>query len=191
MKLHNIYYLMRHGQTAYQAEKKHLLYPNFKGTPVFLSKKGIKQVEASANKLKKEKIDFIYASDFHRITQTAKIIAKKFKNLKINFDKRLRDTDFGFWHGKRKEDFFVGFPLLSRKLFYKRPKGGEKWPDCKKRMKSFFKEIEKKYKNKTILIVSHGDPLWLLEGYIKGYSVDYLADHKKKLFLKTGSFKKL
>src|SRR3989344_2659982 len=160
MKLHNIYYLMRHGQTAYQAEKKHLLYPNFKGTPVFLSKKGIKQVEASANKLKNEK---------------------------INFDKRLRDTDFGFWHGKRKEDFFVGFPLLSRKLFYKRPKGGEKWPDCKKRMKSFFKEIEKKYKNKTILIVSHGDPLWLLEGYIKGYSVDYLADHKKKLFLKTGS----
>ncbi|MGI6335273.1 MAG: histidine phosphatase family protein [Minisyncoccales bacterium] len=45
---------------------------------------------------------------------------------------------------------------------------GETWNDCRERMKKVLNEIENIFQGKNVLIVSHGDPLWLLEGYIKG-----------------------
>lgn len=36
----------------------------------------------------------------------------------------------------------------------------------------FLNEVEKKYQNKNILIISHADPLWFLAGIIKGLETD-------------------
>lgn len=181
---------MRHGKNAYQASKRPWIYPNFENDNVFLIKEGREQVLMSAKKLKKEKIDLIFASDFFRTKQTARIAAKEL-GLKIVVDTRLRDLNLGVWHGRKKEDFFKIFPRNSLKLFYQKPEKGESWPDCQERMKNFLLELENQYQGKKILIVSHLDPLWLLEGYIKEYSQKFLAENKIKLFLSTGSFKKI
>ena len=50
--------------------------------------------------------------------------------------------------------------------------------------------IEKKYQNKNILIVSHGDPLWLLEGLMKGLNNEEMLGSRKKM-IKKGELKKL
>ncbi|GAI02405.1 unnamed protein product, partial [marine sediment metagenome] len=46
----------------------------------------------------------------------------------------------------------------------------------------FVKDIEKKNKNKTILIISHGDPLWLLNGVLKGLNEKGLLEKRRKDF---------
>jgi broad specificity phosphatase PhoE len=42
----------------------------------------------------------------------------------------------------------------------------------KKRLLDFLDDVEKKYKGKNILIISHGDPLWFLAGIIRGLKTD-------------------
>jgi len=51
-------------------------------------------------------------------------------------------------------------------------------------------EIENNFENKNILIVSHGDPLWLLEGYMKGKSDEELiSEMNKNEDIKTGEIR--
>ncbi len=57
---------------------------------------------------------------------------------------------------------------------------GESWNQCQERMVAVLNEIENKYENKNILIVSHGDPLWLLEGYLKDKTQEELLEEKNK-----------
>lgn len=190
MELKNKYYILRHGQTIYQTKKKKTVYPRNDNPKVHLTEKGRKQVRTSAKKLKKAGIELIYSSDFYRTYQTAKIVARELGIRKIIFDKRLRDTSLGVYQGGKKEDFYRDFPSgISR--FSKRPKNGENWNDIQKRILAFMKELEKKYKGKTILIVSHGDPLWLLERKVKKVpSFDFVRALKLN-YIQPGELRKL
>ena len=49
--------------------------------------------------------------------------------------------------------------------------GGETYAEILRRMISFLKNIDKKYKGQNILIVSHEGPLFLLQGKVMGYSI--------------------
>ena len=192
MKLKNKYFILRHGQTIYQTKKKEFVYPPFPEKPgIKLTKKGEKQVKTAAEKLKKEKIDLIFASDFFRTKQTAKIVARILGISKIFFDKRLRDINVGIYHGKTKKELYQAFPRDARIRFSKRPEKGESWLDAQKRILNFLKDIDKKYKKKTILIVSHGDPLWLLEGAVKKWTINKLSKTSGANYIKTGELRKL
>ena len=185
----NKYFILRHGQTAYQSEKKKILYdwPGLNSFP--LNEKGEKKIKKEAKKLKNKKIDLIFASDTLRTRQTAEIVAKEL-GLKINFDQRLRDINFGIYQGREKKEFQKDFPV-SLARFEKRVPGGESWSDVKKRVIDFIREIDQRYKGKKILIVSHGDPLWLLEGAMKGLSNQELLKTHQKDFIKTGQFREI
>lgn len=194
MKLKNKYFILRHGQTAYQTEKRNLIiYPWPEISPIKLTKKGREQVKKAVKILSGKKIDLIFASDFFRTRQTAKIAAEKIKR-KIHLDKRLRDIDLGIFKGKTKAEFYRDFPISSsQKRFHQKPPGGESWFDCRKRMLNFLMYINKKYKGKNILIISHGDPLWLLEGAIKGWSFKKMIEMKKNKIsrIQTGELREL
>jgi len=209
MKLRNNYFLLRHGQTIYQTlEKKDFIYPSeAKGgeermffdhppfpesPPIKLTKEGQKQIKVAAKKLKKEKIDMIFSSDFFRTRQTAKIVAEELSK-RIHFDKRLRDVNLGIYRGGPKKDFYRDFPIHSKNRFNKKPPKGESWLDCQKRMLNFLKDIDKRFKGKTILVISHGDPLWLLEGAVKNWSLGKLLKIKSGKIgrIKTGELRNL
>lgn len=191
MRLKNRYFILRHGETIYQTKKKKIIYPPpEKQSSIKLTKKGEIHVKKAAEKLKKEKIDIIYSSDMHRTRQTAQIIAKEL-DLKVNLDKRLCDVNLGIYHGRSKREFYKDFDYFSIKRFREKPPRGESWSDCKNRMINFLKDIEKRQKGKKILIVSHGDPLWLLEGVIKGWSVKKFLQSARTNYIKTGELKKL
>lgn len=192
MKFRNTYFVLRHGRTNFQVKKPDFIYPPNDGPAVRLIEEGKKQVKKSVQKIKKAGIDEIYSSDFFRTAQTARIAARELGIKKINFDKRLRDYNLGVYHGKTKKEFYRDFPV-PKERFFKRPKGGESWNDVKKRMVNAIKGIDKKYAGKNILIVSHGDPLWLLEGAVKGLNNQELLDEIfiKKNYIKTGELRKL
>ena len=188
--MNNIYFLLRHGQTTYQLDKEKVIYPWPEPSPILLTEKGKEQIEIAAEKLKKEKIDLIFSSDLSRTRQTAKIISQKLA-VNVILDKRLREINVGIFQGKRTKQYYDYFSS-PKVRFRKAPPQGENLRDCQRRVFDFFKEIDRKYKDKKILIVSHGDPLWLLEGKVKGLREEELLRQKfQGKNIKTAEIRKL
>lgn len=190
--MNNHYFILRHGKTIYQTKKKNLTYPSWlNDPPIKLIEESKEKLRRLAKKIKKENIGLIYSSDILRAAQTAEIVAEELK-ISVNFDKRLRDVNLGIYHGKTKAEFYKDF-LDPKKRFVLKPKEGESWHDVKKRMVNFIKEIDKKHKNKNILIVSHGDPLWILEGAIKKMKKQELLNEIfiKKNYIQPEEFRKI
>ncbi len=187
----NQYYILRHGQTDYQVGKKKTMYPWPEETPIPLTKKGENQIKKSAKELKDKKIDVIYCSDIFRAKQTAGIVLKELGEKEIFYDERLRDINHGIYMGGLKTEFYKKFSPEIR--FDEKPENGETWNDCKKRMLDVLKDIDKKYHNKNILIISHGDPLWLLGGAVKGLNNEELLKNIfiEQTYIKTGEWQKI
>ena len=167
---------MRHGETRYQARRSDIIYPKYQNSILPITKKGKEVIKKVAQEFKNKNIDLIYCSDFYRTRQTAKIIAK-YLDLEIILDKRLRDTNFGVFSGKTGTEY-QSFFSEKKERFFKRPLQGENWNDVRKRALEVLTEIEQKYNNKKILIISHADPVWLLTGYLKGLDDDELLEQR-------------
>lgn len=176
MKLNNKYFLLRHGQTIYQKENRQMNYPADSGATLSLTEEGKEMIRNSAQDLKKIcdkeniKIDIIFSSPFLRTKQSAEIICREigFDKSKIIYDDRLVDINLGEFMGRSMQESHT-FYLGDKIAFDNRPKGGESWDDILTRVKSFLNEINQKYSDKNILIVSHADPIWLMLGHLRGY----------------------
>jgi phosphoserine phosphatase len=119
-----------------------------------LTKKGREQSKKLAKRLKNEEIDIIFSSDLNRAIETTKEIIK-FHKAPVIYTEELRERNLGILEGKPFDEFNE-ILKKSKEGFYYNPEGGESVEDFQKRAAKFFKKILKKYKKKTILIVSHG-----------------------------------
>jgi isoleucyl-tRNA synthetase len=165
----NRYLILRHGESEMNV-KGILISTLPEKIPCPLTEKGKEQILKVAKKLKKEKIDLIISSDLLRAKQTSEILAKEL-GVKLIFDKRLRDIKAGIFEGKTLKEH-NSFWKSYEERFVKAPRGGESYNQVKMRIYNFFKTLEKKYSGKTILIVGHQRPFAMLEGAIKGYSIE-------------------
>jgi broad specificity phosphatase PhoE len=189
-KYNNKYFILRHGEARSNKKKIISCWPEKFYNPLTL--KGKKEVKKAAGKLKAKKIDLIFASDLLRTKQTAEVAGKELK-LKPIYDKRLREYNVGLFNGKTIEEFREFLPT-GMKRFKDKPPKGETYFDIQKRIFDFFREIDKKYSQKNILIISHQVPLSLLEANIKKISRReifnrYLGREEKRI--KTGEVREL
>ena len=181
----NRYFIMRHGE-ALSNVKNIISYAPDGRYPETL--KGKIQAEQAAKKLKNYKIDFIVSSDILRTKETAKIMAKVLGIKKIITDRRLREINTGNFEGKNVEEYNRYYSSMHEK-FLKRPPGksGESLSDLRRRVLGFLEDTEKKYSNKTLLIISHEYPLWMLYGGALGLtnqeSMDLYKDRQKGGFI--------
>ena len=187
MKLNNNYFILRHGEALSNKKRFVSSWPEKIYNP--LTEKGKKQVKKIIPGFKKEKIDLIFSSDLLRAKQTAEKIAKELK-LKVNFDKRLREIGMGVFNGNSEDDW-NRFYKTNAERFTKRPQGGENYRDVRKRAVDFIKEIDKKYKNKKILITSHGCTLFSMQAGLKNLTEEEEISQRKNLILKTGELRKI
>ncbi|MEK7624322.1 MAG: class I tRNA ligase family protein [Patescibacteria group bacterium] len=164
VKSNNRYVILRHGEAESNRKKFLSCWPEKK--PVKLTDKGEKQIKKAAQFLKRKNIELIFSSDLQRTKETAKIVSEKIK-VPVQFDERLREYNIGEFNGQSIKKFGE-FENEKINLFSKTPKEGENLDDVRKRMMSFILELEKKHKNKNILIIGHGYPLWILEGASQG-----------------------
>lgn len=175
----NRYFLMRHGE--YTGLIKNINSCSLETSKKYpLTKKGIEDVEKRAAELKKQKIDFIFASDLFRTRETTKILAGEIglqKN-KIILDKRLREVNVGIFDGKD-ADKYEHYASVEKK-FYEGPPRGENLTQLKNRVGEFLYEIDSKHKNKNILVVSHEYTLWLLMAAAHGYDAKQSIKLKKE-----------
>ena len=95
-------YLVRHGQTDWNIEKKTQGH-----TDIPLNENGRKQAQILAQSISNLKIDRIISSDLLRAKETAEIINERFGN-NISLDERIREINYGLFdsliiaHGARK-----------------------------------------------------------------------------------------
>lgn len=177
-KLKNKYILLRHGRNIHQTLLKDYCY-NYPddNPPCRLDEEGIKQVLLAGNKLIDKNIDLIFSSDILRAKQTAEIVSSALGKSINGHDERLRDLNWGVFAGGLKTKARAFYNNKDR--LEDRPSGGENWTDVQKRMVEFVMELEEKYKNKNILIVSHADPLLVLEGFVNDWDLKKTQFEKK------------
>jgi broad specificity phosphatase PhoE len=115
-------------------------------------------VISSARRLRNNSIDLIFTSPFGRTKKTAILVAQE---LGISEDKIIEDGRLVEWNvgkefnNKPLETFFaVRNKAVDRYAF--KTEDGESYSEVFKRTGNFIYEIDKKYSNKNILIISHG-----------------------------------
>lgn len=141
---------VRHGET--EENNSGILQGHLPGE---LTDRGKKQVNKLAERLKKEDIDYIFASDLARTRDTARAIAQ-FHEAPLEFRQELRERHMGQLTGqhhtlieKQREE-----KDLDRHEY--QPEGGESYRDVKQRLSKFLEELKANYKHKNILLVAHG-----------------------------------
>ncbi|TSC72220.1 MAG: isoleucyl-tRNA synthetase [Parcubacteria group bacterium Gr01-1014_70] len=194
----NTYLLMRHGEREDVSEEND--HPKSYGPIVIHSKqfdtihvsqKGKADVRSAAETLRREGgIDLIYSSDFIRTQETAEIISELL-NAPLVYDEHVRELNHGdSFEGKTVADYYTFFSSPEER-FIKKPEGGETLREVKKRMMQALREIETTHEGKRVLIVSHGDPLWMLEGALRNMDEKELLVHRDTRYMKQGEIRQV
>jgi isoleucyl-tRNA synthetase len=166
----NNYFLMRHGQAENNITN---ILSSSPDNTHHLTEEGKKAVATSAVALRNKNIDVIIHSPFLRTSETAKIVKDviKFKGETLT-DIRLFEMNFGDLNGKPVEEYHHYYSLPEEELNTPLP-NGESINDVKRRLGRFLYEIDKRYENKNILIITHDAPTAVL------FSSAIGADDKK------------
>ncbi len=174
----NTYTVIRHGQSDSNV-KGYISCDPENGD--HLTDVGVKQVKETAEKLKEEKFDMIIASNFVRTKETAEIIADivGIDKKEIIYDKRIWEIQAGDLNKKPYEEIYKYFDRIPKELNVHMP-GGENTAETRNRVMEFLYEIDEKYKNKKILIVTHGYITWLLSVAKQDYNKIYKKQTKEK-----------
>jgi len=135
-------YIVRHGQTDWNVEKRVLGHAD-----IPLNAVGRAQAAQLQEKLKSIAFDHCFSSDLQRTIETARILTASL-SLSIHVDPRLRERNFGVWEGKL---FYEFDTLLEQKLMTV-----ETDEAVAKRFFAFLHETERKHPGSSILIVTHG-----------------------------------
>lgn len=141
-------YIVRHGETEWNVLGK------LQGKQdIPLNEKGRKQALLTKGELDNKEIDLIISSPLKRAKETAEIINSD-RGLPIIFDERIKERDFGEFEGL--EYFYIDTKNFWDYYINEEYETAETVQDFFKRIYSFLDDINKKYKDKNILLVTHG-----------------------------------
>lgn len=140
-------YVVRHGRTNCNDEGKY----NGK-LDEDINETGINQAKEARKKVEKLDIDLIICSPLLRTKHTCNIINAN--NIPIIYDKRLEERDCGKFTNEKLGEFY--YTDYWNYYSNKKIEGLEIIPELFKRVSLFLDEIKEKYKDKNILIVTHG-----------------------------------
>ncbi len=158
----NQYYAFRHGQSRANVEGIIVSDPAVGTVDYGLTEAGRKQVAAGLAGCGFDEHARIYSSDFLRARETAEIIRSTLGVSEIVFDERLRERFFGEWEGKCHANYAKAWKKDAfdpDREYY----GAESSRAVQARMWSVVQSLEEQFEGQTVILVSHGDPLMLLQ----------------------------
>ncbi|KOO48178.1 histidine phosphatase family protein [Priestia koreensis] len=165
-------YLVRHGQTEWNVQKRMQGWENSN-----LTELGKRNAIALGEKLKAVTFDAVYTSTSERTIETAKLIIGK-RNLHIESDKNLREIFLGEWEGKTHEELKALYPEQYNNFWEQpadyKPFNGETFEEFNKRVILVLQNIISNHKEGNVLIVSHSVFLKSLMMHVKGKEVQEL-----------------
>jgi probable phosphoglycerate mutase len=189
-KLRNKYFAVRHGES--EANVAHLISsnPQISIESHGLSSHGRIQV-AENTKLFLENNPsnnsyIIISSDFRRARETADILALNLSNsinnqLNIQLDKRLRERFFGIYDNTSDENYNIIWKNDEDNPIKNLNDQVESVESVRQRTTDLIKELEEKYDNQIIFLVSHGDSLQILQTAFERMSNANQQRHLKHL----------
>jgi len=168
-------YVVRHGESESNVYAR--VHPDkpashFGDLGSSLTQKGILQVQKLALRLKNVPIAAILSSDLNRAKETAEIIAQD-HSLPVLTTSTIRERFFGdHMSAVQKKEIEKALVELNEegKFTFKYFPHGESGHDVVKRFKKFLEETIDGYRNKTVIVVSHGYVMrsfLIHEGYAK------------------------
>ena len=174
-------YLLRHGQTAWNADGNRYCGR----TDITLTEKGINQAHAVEEQLKHISFDAIYSSPLERAFMTAQIASGKQEVVK---DERLIEVDFGNWETKPKEQFIEEDKELwnnweADPSITKAGRTGETAREVVERADDFFKTLQTKHKTGNVLVVAHNG----LNRFYLAYKLGMNLKDYRKLMVENGT----
>jgi len=175
----NEYFVVRHGQADHNARN---IISSKENNSHHLTEKGKTQaIQAVENIKKKGEIDVVFASPFVRTRETTEIITGKLgiPKEKIIFDKRIGEIDISAFEGESPREYHKNFSSIEEK-FIKKIDGVETLTEVRRRVMEFLYEIDRKYSDKKILIITHEYPTWMIFAGARG------ADNKESAKMKEG-----
>jgi|SaaInlV_165m_DNA_2_1040747.scaffolds.fasta_scaffold62198_2 phosphoserine phosphatase len=166
--INNDYYIVRHGESennileidVSKIENKHLYG---------LTEKGRGNIEKHAANY--NSFDYIFTSPLRRATETAEIFASHTK-CPVIIDERLIELNFGDFDLSAYGASGISEKQMRADKELSQP-NGENWRQLEERILNFYREINSKYHQKSILIVTHGVCVEILiENLIKDFDWD-------------------
>jgi probable phosphoglycerate mutase len=163
-------FLVRHGATATTGT----VLPG-RASGLHLAEKGIAQADAVALRIAEltKKPVALYVSPLERARETAAPIARALK-LRAVVERGLLECDFGSWTGQR-------LSVLRRKPAWRAVQNapstfrfpeGESFSEMQLRMWTTLEKLATKHRNRTIIVVSHADPIKAAVTYAQGVPLD-------------------
>ncbi|MEO9180688.1 MAG: histidine phosphatase family protein [Acidimicrobiales bacterium] len=162
--------LVRHGVTATTG----IVLPG-RAPGLHLSERGVAQAQEAALRIAAlaKKPVALYVSPLERARETAAPIASALR-LRAKVERGLLECDFGDWTGKK-------LNLLAKKPEWRavqhapstfRFPGGESFTEMQLRMWTTLERLAAANRNRTIVVVSHADPIKAAVTYAQGVPLD-------------------
>ena len=156
-------YVIRHGETDCNKENKYNCRYDED-----INETGIEQAKKAGEKVKTLDIDLIICSPMKRTKHTMELI--NVNHVPVIYDERLMERD----GGKLTLTSLDDYPCEEYYNYYstKYVEGLETLPELFKRVHSFLDEIKEIYKDKNILLVTHGAVAITMQFYFQKISED-------------------
>lgn len=160
----NKYILIRHGHSEKNGHegKAEIISSKLDRDTYHLTVQGERDIKELVAQLKSEGVDMIFSSPFMRTKETADILGKEL-NLSVIVDDRVKEYDHGF-DCEGKTHNACNFVHVDRD-WDERHNDGETLREVKSRVAQFLLELESKYDDKTIVVVSHADTIVMMEAF--------------------------
>lgn len=161
--LKNRYYIMRHGQSKANLQQIIISRPD-NGTreDYALTELGREQAKSSVTNSPLGKETLIYCSDFSRAKETAGIVQGVLGVSEIHVTQKLRERNFGDWEKSDITNYHKVWELDQDSANHVE-NNVEAVNEVLDRATSLILDLEKRYSDKDILLVSHGDTLQILQ----------------------------
>jgi probable phosphomutase (TIGR03848 family) len=162
--------LVRHGTTATTGS----VLPG-RAPGLHLSERGLEQADALAARLKDagRKPAALYVSPLERARETAAPLAKAF-GLRAVVERGLLECDFGTWTGKK-------LATLAKRPEWRAVQNapstfrfpeGESFSEMQQRIWTTLEKLAARHRNRTVVVVSHADPIKAAVTYAQGVPLD-------------------
>jgi len=188
-QLANRYFIMRHGQSLANLQQVIVSHPQNGVDAYGLSEQGVMQVRESvqSNPWLDSNL-MIVSSDFRRARESAEIVHELLGSTNsLLFDQRLRERNFGEWELTPDS----AYPLVwagDEINPDNDDKGVESPNQVMARVTALVCEYEEKNSGVTILLISHGDALQILQ---TAFSKQDASAHRRQLHLETAELREL
>jgi broad specificity phosphatase PhoE len=171
--------VIRHGQTAWNAQRDGLEEERFRGrTDLLLDETGQGQARAVAERLKSEPIDALYSSPLLRARQTIAPLAEQ-QGLAIEPHDGLIDINYGSFQGLTHGQAAATYPELAA-LWRTAPSRvrfpeGERLSDVQARLLALLDELAARHPGQTVVLVGHQIVNKVLACTLLGLSLDQIG----------------